>query len=218
MEMQESNIVKVFGRKCWIVCSLFVFVACNAPIRSVPYYLTPDLSPVWSSDSINAQSHTINAFSFTNQNNELFGSNQLAGKIYVANFFFTACPSICPKMTNNLSKVAEHFKSNQHIEIISFSVTPDMDSVPVLRNYHKLHNLGKKWHLLTGDQSEIYTLARQSYFVEERFGLNATSEEFLHTERCVLIDRNGYIRGVYNATLSLDMERIIDDINALLTE
>ncbi len=216
MVMQEINIVRVFGQKLLIACSILTLYACNKSEVGVPFYLTPDLSPVWDAENVTPKSHTIASFQFTNQEGEAFGSHQLEGKIYVANFFFTSCPSICPKMTNNLVRVSDAFKNTADVGLVSFSVTPDIDSVATLKRFHDLYELRDHWSLLTGSQDDIYNLARKSYFVEERFGLTLSSNEFLHTERCIIIDKYGHIRGVYNATVALDMDRIIDDINQLL--
>jgi protein SCO1 len=212
MEIQESNIVKAFGRKWWILSSCITLLACSPTKSTVPYYFTPDLSPTWSLKTDAELLHTISDFSFVNQDGNAFGSEQLKSKTYVANFFFTSCPSICPKMTNNLSKISMKYSNAEDLALVSFSVTPDMDSVPVLRDYHAAYDMPTNWHLLTGNQTDIYNLSRQSFFVEEEIGLSKDSSDFLHTERCVLVDSNGYIRGVYNATVALDIERLIDDI------
>lgn len=119
-------------------------------------------------------------------------------------------------MSNNILEVARHYVESDRVQIVSFSVTPDIDSVPKLKQYHEIYAMGKHWNLLTGNQNDIYKLARHSFYVEEEFGLSLDKDEFLHTERCILIDENGHIRGVYNATVALDMERIIDDIDLLL--
>jgi protein SCO1 len=216
MVTQVLNIAKVFGQKWWIVCSFLLCFGCNDAQKSVPYYMTPDLSPTWDIKELKAGAHAIDTFTFINHHGEEFGSKQLAGKTYLANFFFTSCPAICPKMSNNILKVARHFVETDRVQIVSFSVTPDIDSVSKLKQYHEIYDMGKNWSLLTGNQSDIYKLARHSFYVEEEFGLSLDTDEFLHTERCILIDENGHIRGVYNATVALDMERIIDDIDLLL--
>jgi protein SCO1/2 len=187
-------------------------------VLSVPYFHTPDLSPVWSYDNYTGEKHHIAPFTFTNQDGEAFGSQNLEGKIYVANFFFTSCPSICPEMTNNLSTVEDAFAGDADVSLISFSVTPDIDSVPRLKDYHQGKEMGQNWNLLTGNQAKIYELSRRSCFVEDEIGFNKDSSDFLHTERCMLIDKNKHIRGVYNATVALDMQRLIDDIRALKEE
>ncbi len=214
MEIQESSTAKVCGVTWWMVCSLLFVISCSSKDRQVPFYNTPDLSPVWSI-SEGESVHRIADFQFTNQDSAAFGSKDLDGKIYITNFFFTSCPSICPKMTTNLTTVAQRFKEDNEISLISFSVTPDMDSVPRLKEYHIGKNLTQNWNLLTGNQADIYRISRESFFVEEEIGFSRDSSDFLHTERCILVDRNKRIRGIYNATIALDMERLIEDVEWL---
>lgn len=204
-----------------VLFAAFFLSACKNNKDTLPYYHTPDFSPIWANEAgtdIDTL-HTIAPFSFTNQNNETVNNQSLVGKVYVANFFFTTCGSICPKMTNNLNVVADSFTNNEQVKLISFSVTPHIDDVAKLKAYEKQKNInGKQWYLLTGSTGEIYTLARQSYFAEEKPGYNKDSTEFLHTEHCVLVDKKQHIRGVYNATLKLEMNRLIEDIAILLKE
>lgn len=119
----------------------------------------------------------------------------------------------------NMRQVCEHFKKNKDIFFLSHSVTPEIDSVPRLKQYALDNNItGAQWHLLTGNVHDIYHMARQRYFVEEADGLSKDSTEFLHTENMVLIDRNGRIRGLYNGTVPTEVPRIIADMDALLSE
>lgn len=205
-----------------LLVAVVLLAACTKPNNNtLPYYHTADFSPIWAKDEkVNIDTlHTIAPFSFTNQNNQSVSNTTLADKIYAANFFFTTCGSICPKMTNNLHTVADSFAGNSKVNIVSFSVTPQTDDVATLKAYEKEKNInGSQWHLLTGNTSQIYTLARKSYFAEEEPGYNKDSTEFLHTEHCVLVDGKGHIRGVYNATIKLEMKRLIEDINILLKE
>lgn len=218
MGMQVLNIVKVFGLKFGIACSILLITSCNQPNATVPYYFSPDLSPTWELESNSSEDHHIDNFDYTSHLGGAFGTKDLVGKYYIANFFFTSCPSICPKMTANLKEVAEAFEQNESVRLVSFSVTPEIDSVSRLEEYHDRFNLPENWFLLTGNQSDIYHLSRHSFFVEEEIGLSKDSSDFLHTERCMLVDREGRIRGVYNATVALDMERIITDLTLLLKE
>ena len=213
--MQESNIVRVYGVRLWAICSLIWLTGCSSNELKVPIYNSPDLTPVWSETDQIMKEHRVEGFAFTNQNGESFGSKELDESYYVANFFFTSCPSICPRMTENLKVVANHFVEDSEVAIVSFSVTPGLDSVSRLKDYHEARELTPNWHLLTGNQAEIYKLSRQSYFVEEEIGFSKDSSDFLHTERCLLIDKQRRIRGVYNATVALDMERLVTDIELL---
>lgn len=206
----------------WLL--LVVLFACNTKqenITHLPYYNTPDFTPHFlaASEAKQRITHTIAAFSFTDQHNQIINNQSIHNKIHVANFIFTSCGSICPKMTNNLKLVDSAFANDKDVVLLSYSVTPWIDSVPRLKlfaNNYKITN--PNWHLLTGDKSSIYTLARKSYFAEEDLGFTKDSTEFLHTEHTMLVDRTGRIRGIYNGTLQLEMEQLIKDIRALKKE
>jgi protein SCO1 len=190
--------------------------------RQLPYYNTPDFTPQFLSTSkeVNEKiTHTISPFSFTNQNGQQVTEKDVDGKIHVANFIFTSCGSICPVMTKHMKLVQHAFSSNSDIAILSFSVTPWIDSVNRLKKYADNNEISfPGWHLLTGNKSEIYTLARQSYFAEEDLGFTKDSTEFLHTEHVLLIDKTKRIRGIYNGTLQLEIEQLIKDIKLLRKE
>ncbi len=205
----------------WIVF-LFVFLsACQIKKQTdgLPYYNTPDFTPIWSTVKTPDSIHTIAAFQFTDQNNTSITHATFKNKIYVANFFFTACSSVCPKMMNNLLEVQKAFANDTDVLLLSHSVTPWKDSVAVLKSFaneYKINDL--QWHLVTGKKSEIYELARKSYFAEEEPGFTRDSSEFLHTEHVLLIDKKSRIRGIYNGTLALEMQRLIADIKLLKKE
>ncbi len=207
--------------KYWLINSictyLFILTACQQK-GSLPYYHTADFTPYWEGESHFKKDtlHTIAPFQFTNQHGEVVTSATYKNKIYVADFFFTICPGICPKLTANLKKVAEAFKENPEVMFISYSVTPDIDSVAQLKNYALEHDIPSSWNLVTGNKEEIYTLARQSYFAEREIGFQNATQEFLHTEHFILVDQEGHIRGIYNGTLELEASRLIEDIQQLL--
>ena len=143
----------------------------------------------------------------------------VANKIYVADFFFTRCGSICPKMTADMGILQDKYKDDNGVLLLSHSVTPEMDSVPVLKRYAENKGIiSGKWHLLTGDKTAIYAIAKQQYYAGDIIGYYQTGNEFLHTENFILIDKKRRIRGVYNGTLPLEMERLIDDITTLKKE
>jgi protein SCO1 len=189
--------------------------------KVLPFYNTPDFTPHWfaSTDQEYSSVHTIAPFNLRNQQGAIITNKNVEGKIYVANFFFTKCSGICPKMNNNLKKIADAFVTNPDVLILSHSVMPEADSVSSLAAYGETEQIDvKKWWLLTGDKNEIYTLARQSYFADEELGYSRNSNDFLHTENAVLVDRKGRIRGVYNATLTLEIDKLLEHINLLLEE
>lgn len=189
--------------------------------ETLPFYNTADFDAEWinENDKNYSSIHTIDPFALLNQKGNTITNDSLNGHIYVANFFFTSCTVVCPKMAKNLVILQDTFANNRQIKLVSFSVMPWIDSVQKLNQYAETNNINPaKWHLLTGDKEKIYTLARTSYFAEKGLGLQKNSDEFLHTESMLLVDKRGRIRGIYNATQKPDIERVIDDINVLLEE
>jgi protein SCO1 len=196
-------------------------IACkHSASHSLPYFNTPDFTPTWISDAATIASiHTIPSFAFINQNGKTITNKNVAGKIYVADFFFTKCTSICPKMTTNMSKVSSAFNNDDDVVILSHSVTPETDSVSTLKKYASVKNIrNKNWHLLTGNKQEIYNIARKGYFADESLGYNKDTSEFLHTENFILVDKHGRIRGVYNGTIELEVYQLIKHIELLKEE
>ena len=190
-------------------------------ILPLPFINQPDFTPEWisPSDSNYSTIHQIPNFSFTNQDNQTVTEKTVDGKIYVANFIFTRCGSICPKMTANMGILQKKFKEDKDVIFLSHSVTPEMDSVAALRRYANQKGIiSGKWHLLTGNKDEIYRLAKQQYFAGDTIGYYQSGNEFLHTENFILVDKHRRIRGVYNGTLPIEMDRLIDDIGNLKQE
>ncbi|MCF8239256.1 MAG: SCO family protein [Saprospiraceae bacterium] len=186
---------------------------------SLPYYHTPDFTPIWPDETgENADTlHRIRDFHMLDQSGHEFSLQDFKGDVLVVNFFFTACPSICPTLTQNIKKVAEATSDLSGIRFLSFSVTPDRDSVSKLASYAERFSLpADRWHLLTGDQEDIYNLARRSFFAEEEMGYNKDSQEFLHTEHVLLVDTEGHLRGIYKGTLPLEMESLTSDLRILV--
>lgn len=188
--------------------------------NTLPYYNTPDFTPIWNVDSSRLDTiHSVAAFHFTDQNGTEVTNTDFDGKVYVANFFFTRCGGICPVITKNMQTVANKYTGDNRVMFISHSVTPYMDSVPVLNTFARKYEVdSNRWKMVTGSKGDIYTLARQSYFAEDAIGFNSDSTEFLHTERFVLVDKHRHLRGVYNGTVALEMDRLKEDIDILLQE
>ena len=217
MVCSALKIAQMFQKK-FLTCSLLFMLSCNGPDQ-LPYYNSPDFSPVFIKNSALLEktiTHKIEDFSFTDNNGNSFGSKDLRGKIHVANFIFTSCTHICPKMTTNMVEVEKKFQNNPNVNLVSFTVTPWLDSPEVLNRYKKEFTLNSdNWHFLTGDKNKIYSLARKSYFAEEEIGFTKDSTDFLHTEHFLLVDQGFRIRGIYNGTLGLEMEQLIKDIYLL---
>ena len=195
-----------------------LLVGCSQT-ESLPFYNSPDFKPLFLSaqDAQKEVTHRITSFAFKNQMDQVIGTKDVLGKVHVANFMFTQCGSICPIMTNNLKRLEKQFMEQKDVVMLSYSVTPWIDSVPKLKSYTQDYEITKKeWHFLTGKTSDIYTLARKSYFAEEDLGFNKDSTDFLHTEHILLIDQALKIRGVYNGTLPLEITQLAKDIELLL--
>lgn len=162
--------------------------------------------------------HKIGDFSFVNQNGKTITQKDYEGKIYVADFFFTTCGSICPKMTTNLVEVQKAFLTNPKVMLLSHSVLPETDSVPVLKEYALRNGVNdSKWNLVTGDKKAIYTMARKSYLAV-KLGKPSELYDMVHTENFVLVDTKRRVRGFYDGTNKEDIQRLIADINFLCTE
>lgn len=190
-------------------------------VSALPYYEDATFTPVWLSatDSALMSFHKIPAFNLVNQSGDTISEKTFEDKIYVTDFFFASCPGICPKMTANMAIIQEAFNNDDDVLLLSHSVTPRYDSVPVLREYASKHGvIDGKWHLVTGERSEIYNLGRNFYFVEEDLGVTKNTENFLHTENFVLIDHNRHIRGIYNGLNKVSVNQLIDDIKMLKNE
>jgi protein SCO1/2 len=204
---------------------LFILISClkenQSRVQALPYFDEASFLPQWI-DNKSAELdgfHKIPAFSLTNQEGETISDKTLEGKIYVANFFFTSCPGICPQMTSNMDILQKEFLNDNEVMLISHSVTPSRDSVSILKNYaEKRGIISAKWSLLTGDREQIYNLGRNAYFIEENMGIEKTIDDFLHTENFVLVDKNKHIRGIYNGLNKTSIEQLIFDIKTLKKE
>lgn len=193
----------------------------DSRVDKLPFYEDPTFKAHWiaDGDSLLDNFHQISPFQLLNQDGATVTEKTFEGKIYVADFFFTTCPGICPKMTANMSDLQKEFLNDEEVLLLSHSVMPDYDSVAVLKSYADNKGIvSGKWHLVTGTQKEIYRLGRMDYFVEEDLGLEKSEDEFLHTENFVLIDHSRHIRGIYNGLNKASVKQLIVDIKALKKE
>lgn len=162
--------------------------------------------------------HTVADFSLTDQTGKTVTPATFDSAIYVADFFFTTCPSICPKMSKQMARLQDVFKEQPRVMLLSHSVTPKIDSVPRLARYAEKYNANSdKWKLVTGDKKHIYNLARKSYFAVLDEG-DGGKQDFIHTENFVLIDPERRIRGFYDGTSPKEVGKLIDDIRILMKE
>jgi protein SCO1/2 len=189
--------------------------------ETLPFYSDADFTPKWTEANSAAYDsiHSIAPFAFVNQDGDTISEKTFEGKICVADFFFTSCGGICPTMTANMKKIQDAFKDDDEVLLLSHSVTPEMDSVSVLREYARsVGAITGKWHLVTGAKEAIYQIARKSYFADEDLGEQRSEDDFLHTENFLLIDKKRRIRGVYKGTFPLEISRLIEDIRILQSE
>lgn len=161
--------------------------------------------------------HTVQGFTFRNQEGKTITKDHVNGKIYVAEYFFTTCTNICPVMNKNMEKIYAKYKSNPNFLILSHTSDPDYDSIPVLKAYAEKHGADpKNWHFLTGDKQQLYKLARESYLVDD--GHYTGPDDFVHTQWFSLVDGDGQVRGLYEGTKDKDIDKLINDIDRLMHE
>ena len=180
-------------------------------------------NPKWNQPEMDTVFHTIPAWKLTDENGKEFLGESLKGKIYVADFFFTRCGSICPKMSTELTRLQDTFSQEEEIQIASFSVDPVHDTPEMLREYAKKYDAKSgKWHFLTGTKTQIYPLAVKGYFIpvadasEYDKAVKSPDETFIHSEKLILVDKEGHIRGFYDGTDKKDVDRLVLEIRVLL--
>ncbi len=163
--------------------------------------------------------HTVAEYSFINQDGKAFGSKDLKGKVYVADFFFTSCGTICPKMTSSIANLQKKYANDTElVNFISFTVDPEVDNAPTLKAYAKKYNANtSNWNFVTGSKEELYDLAKNSFLLNAVIAADGTGE-FIHSERLMLIDPQGHIRGQYDGTDDVDVKRCEDEIKVLEKE
>ena len=200
------------------VIILSLFYNALKPEKQLPIYtpamVNPELVDSLVQHKNNKMEHKIADFSFQNQNNKTITQKDYENTIYVADFFFTTCPTICPIMTDNMVWLQDKIKDMPNVKLLSFSVTPDIDTPEVLRKYaDKKGVIDAKWNMVTGDKKDIYYLARQSFLAVKT---ETTGElyDMVHTENFILVDKNGRIRGFYDGT-NLDQDKDDDTKNMI---
>ena len=202
------------------VVSITVYYQLMSENKKLKIYNPIDVNPKLVDFSVKniKKNHTIADFELTNQNGKIITNVDYKGKIYIADFFFTRCNNICIAMAYNMGELQEYYKDDQEIMFLSHSVTPMIDSVPVLKKYAiEKGVIDGKWNLTTGPKTHIYDLARKNYFAVLDEG-NGDENDFIHTEQFVLIDKERRIRGFYDGTEKEDMEKIKKDIAILKQE
>jgi len=207
-----------FGLLVFSVVTIALFYNALKPEKELPIFNPADVNPELVDSTVQhvGKYHTIADFSFTNQNGKTITQKNYEGKIYVADFFFTTCQTICPIMTTNMTEVQKAFSNNPNVMILSHTVTPEIDSVPVLKKYGLEKGVvDSKWNMVTGDKKDIYYIARKSYLAVKT-GKPEEMYDMVHTENFVLVDTKRRVRGFYDGTKKEDVQRLIEDINWLL--
>ncbi|MEL0009423.1 MAG: SCO family protein [Flammeovirgaceae bacterium] len=200
------------------VLIFFALLSCSTDKRELPIFGRSEIKEnnnngIITFDTIN---HYIKKFEFYNQDSVLIDNNTFNNSLYVADFFFTTCPTICPIMKNNLIKVYDRFLSNEKVKYLSHTINPEYDNVKILKNFSERLNVDSKiWHFVTGDIDDIYKTAKSSYMVSALKDENEPGG-FLHSGTFLLVDHNRNIRGIYEGTDESEINRLIEDIEILL--
>ncbi|UMY66532.1 MULTISPECIES: SCO family protein [unclassified Flavobacterium] len=210
---------RIFLITMGIFSVVFLTVAYNLlkTDKKLPVFNPVDVNPELADPSVwhVGRDHRIADFSFVNQDGKTVTQKDYEGKIYVADFFFTTCQTICPIMTSHMEKVQDAIRHDPNVMILSHSVTPDIDTPEVLKAYAQKHHVdARKWNLVTGDKRKIFEIARRSYLAVKT-GSEAEMYDMVHTENFVLVDRERRIRGFYDGTKESEIKRLIDDIRFL---
>ena len=213
----KSTLIFLFFFSIIFVPILYFLVK---PKTTLPVYNPVDVNPRLVDDAVKniSRDHRIGDFHLINQNGDSISKKDFDNKIYIADFFFTRCQTICPIMAVNMSELQAYYKDDEDMKFLSHSVTPVIDSVSVLRAYaDKNEAIDGKWEITTGKKSHIYELARKSYFAVLDEG-DGGEQDFIHTEQFILVDKKMQIRGFYDGTDASEVERIIKDIEVLKSE
>ncbi len=178
--------------------------------------------PVYGPKTVNTKGdtlyHSLPDFEFTSQEGKKFTSKELEGKIFVADFFFTHCPGICPKLSAQMYRIEDRYKALRELQLVSFSVDPERDSVATLAEYGKKFFANpEKWKLLTGEKKKLYDLARNGFLLSVDKG-DGGPDDFIHSDQLVLVDKEKKIRGYYDGTNDKEVDNLMNEIKVLLLE
>ncbi|WP_411893861.1 SCO family protein [Winogradskyella sp. A2] len=213
---------KKFGIFFSVLCVIIVLIIYNIlnVKKPLPIYQPAMVSEELVDSTLQHKSkyHKIADFSLINQNGEIVTQDTYKDKIYVADFFFTTCQTICPIMTDHMYQIQREIINDDDIMLLSHSVTPQIDTVEQLKKYAKKKGvIDRKWNLVTGDKKQIYDLARKSYLAVKTDG-NGDEYDMIHTENFMLIDKKRQIRGFYDGTNPEDINKLLEDIKTLKDE
>ena len=213
---RKRDLIPIAMFLVFAIIAVSIFYSILKPKPSLPIYQPAEVNAKLVDTSIahKIKYHTISDFSLINQNGDTITQNFYNDKIYIADFFFTTCQTICPIMTKNMKEIQDKLINDKEILLLSHSVTPEIDSVGQLKKYAIANKINDdKWNLVTGDKKQIYNLARKSYLAVEdsEFG----NFDMIHTENFMLIDKKRQIRGFYDGTEKNEIIRLLSDIEIL---
>lgn len=208
---------RLYSWSPWVIViagvSLTTFLAFASPEGDLPFYSSSDFTPGWTGSA-----HRVGQFTLLDQSGATFSDRDLRGRVHLASFIYTRCSAICPALVTSLRRV-DRALSDDRFRIVSYSVTPDLDPPAVLAEFGRARGIDRsRWILATGEKSEIFRLARESYFSSDEVMSKTLADPnaFLHTEKLILVDAQGRLRGIYDGTLPSDVDHAISDAKALL--
>ncbi len=210
---------KFFGIVLFLLSTVIVYLFYNAlqPPKKLPVYQPSMVNPelVDTTLQYKRKYHRIADFTLTNQNGTTITEKDYGNKFYIADFFFTTCPGICPIMTKNMADIQERIRQYDDVRLLSHSVTPEIDSVAQLKKYALEKGVDDSlWNLVTGDKKQIYELARKSYMAVKTDG-DGGPFDMIHTENFILVDKQRQVRGFYDGTDEKEVRRLMEDLELL---
>lgn len=215
MKIKFINLFLLALASIVFVYAFFIYDT-EKPLRYLPIY--GEKSYELKNGKTDTTFHTIQDFSFTDQEGRTITQKEFENAIYVTDFFFTTCHSICPKMSTQMQRIAEKFKGNIEVKFLSHTVDPETDTVEQLKRYAVQHKADShQWMFVTGDKKALYDIARTGYLLDAGIG-DGGPDDFIHTQNFALIDKDKRIRGYYDGTNTAEMDQLIKDIDLLLAE
>ncbi|MEP0711277.1 SCO family protein [Algoriphagus sp.] len=218
--MRSLRILQGFVLVCILLVPILIFLFLKGFGRNtydIPVYYENGVDSIFAEcGNSDSSQHFIPDFSLTNQKGNTVGRDDMEGKITIVDFFFTSCPSICPKMSSEMERVNDMFRNDEKVQIMSISIDPTYDSPEILEKYAQKHNgLAGKWDFLTGDVDQIYSLAKCGFMIPTVDGLGIP-DDFVHSDKFVLVDELGRIRGYYSGTSREDVDLLMLETKILL--
>lgn len=215
MKIKPLNLVLLIAAAGVFIYAFFIYDK-EKPTRILPIYGEKQYES--KSGKTDTTYHTIQTFRFTNQDGKPVTEDSFKGSVYVTDFFFTTCHSICPIMSNQMERIYTKYKGNKEVKFLSHTVDPEIDTVEQLKAYAIKHNAdAAQWMFVTGDKKELYNIARTGYLLNAEQG-DGGPDDFIHTQNFALIDKDKRIRGFYDGTDSTEMNKLMVDIDVLLAE